>query len=418
MVRQDGGWRSYVLLSVCLALVMLAACASPVPAPAPAAAPPASTAGETYKIGFLAAITGSAAFLGEPERDAARMVQQQLDQQGGISGPDGKRHKVEIIILDSQGSGDVAIPLVKKLIDDDKVVAIVGGSTSPESLAMVPIAQEAQIPYVSMASSSQIVEPAAERKWVFKTAQSNKHTAPMQVEYVKAKGFTKIANLYVNNSYGEDGRDAIRAAAAEAGIEIVLEEAFEATDTNMMAQLTKVQASEAQAVLVTAIPPAASVLTRQYRELGLTLPLIHNHGIGMKPFIALSGEENAEGVLFPMGKMVAAEALDDSDPQKAVLLQFIKDYETFTGKPSSTFAGHAWDGLQIVLHALEKLPEGLSLQEQRAQLRDLIERTQGFAGTGGIFNLSAEDHVGLSPSDVVLVRITNGNWEYFPREKW
>jgi branched-chain amino acid transport system substrate-binding protein len=407
-----------VVALFCLGLLLLAGCVPAPPAVAPTQAPAGVESGETYKIGFIAAITGSAAFLGEPERDAARLVQKQLDAQGGIVGPDGLKHKVEILIYDTQGSGDVAIPLAKKLISDDKVVALVGGTVSPESLALVPIVQEAKIPYISMASSSQIVEPVAERYWVFKTAQSNKHTAPLQVEYVKAKGLTKVANLYVNNSYGEDGRNAIRQAAEAAGVQIVLEETFEASDTSMMAQLTKVKASEAQAVLVTAIPPAASILTKQYRELGIELPLIHNHGIGMKPFISQAGAENAEGVVFPMGKLVAANALDDSDPQKPVLLNFIRDYEAFTGNPTSTFAGHAWDALQLVLKGLETLPAGLSLEEQRSRLRDAIEGIRGFAGTGGIFNLSPEDHVGLSSSDVVMVRITNGEWVYLPRDQW
>lgn len=426
------GRQNVLVVAVCLLLLWAAGCspaAAPTAAPtaAPAAAPTAAAAaptaapakeGEVWKIGFLAAITGSSSFLGEPERDAARMVQQQLDEQGGIVGSDGVRHKVQISIYDTQGSGDTAIPLAKKLISDEKVIAIVGGTVSGVSLALVPIMQDAKIPYVSMASSSAIVEPVADRYWVFKTAQSNKHTAPMQVEYAKAKGFTKVANLYVNNAYGEDGRNAIHDAAKAAGIEIILDEAFEAADTNMMAQLTKVKASGAQAVLVTAIPPAAAVLTKQYRELGLEMPLIHNHGIGMKPFITLSGVENAEGVLFPIGKMVAAGSLADSDPQKAVLLKFIKDYESFTGNPASTFAGHAWDALQITLKAMETLPAGLALDEQRARVRTAIEGIQGFPGTGGIFNMSAQDHVGLSARDVVLVKIEKGDWVYHPRDQW
>jgi len=415
MTAWNRRWKRIIVPLIGVSILLLAGC---VPPTTPAAAPAGPKEGETYIIGFLAAVTGSAAFLGEPERDAALMVQKQLDEQGGIVGPDGVRHKIKIVIYDTQGSGDEAIPLAKKLINDDKAAVIVGGTTSPESLALVPIVQEAKIPYISMASSSAIVEPVSERYWVFKTAQSNKHTAPMQVNYAKAKGLTRVANLYVNNAYGEDGRNAIREAAKAAGIEIILEETFEASDTNMMAQLTKVKASDAQAVLVTAIPPAASILTKQYRELGLEIPLIHNHGIGMKPFISLAGVENAEGVVFPMGKLVAAESLDDSDPQKAVLLKFIKDYEAFTGNPASTFAGHAWDGLQLALKALETLPTGLTLEEQRVRVRDAVENIHGFAGTGGIFNLSAEDHVGLSPKDVVLVRITGGNWEYFPPEKW
>ena len=405
-------WMRITVLLVCVGALLVSGC---VAQPAPPAAPDEA---ETYKIGFLAAITGGAAFLGEPERDAALMLQQQLDEQGGIVGPDGALHKVEIIIYDTQGSGDVAIPLAKKLFDDDKVIAIVGGTRSPVSMALVPIMQEAEIPYVSMASSSAIVEPASEHYWVFKTPQSNKHTAPLQISYVKSLGLTKIANLYVNNAYGEDGRNAVQEAAEAAGIEIVLVETFEATDTDVTAQLTKIKASGAEALVVTAIPPGASIVTKQFRELGLDIPLIHNHGIGMKPFIALAGAEDSEGVVFPMGKMVAADALDDSDPQKAALLQFIEDYETFSGNPASTFAGHSWDGVKVVLMALETMPADLSLDEQRVYVRDAIENIQGFAGTGGIFNFSAEDHVGLSADDVVMVRITDGDWEYYPPEKW
>ena len=366
MLGSNKRWMRVTVLLVCLCALLLGSCQR--------AAEPT-----TYKIGFLAAVTGGAAFLGEPESDAARMLQEQINKTG-IIGPDGVRHEVEIIIYDSQGSGDVAIPLAKKLIDDDKAIAIVGGTTSPESLALVPIVEEAKIPYVSMASSSQIVEPVSERYWTFKTAQSNKHTAPWQVRYAKAKGATKVASLYVNNAYGEDGRNAIREAAQAEGVEIILEETFEATDTDMTAQLTKVKASGAQAVLVTAIPPAASIVTKQFRELGLTIPLVHNHGVGMKPFITLAGEGNAEGVVFPMGKLVAANALADNDPQKAVLLQFIKDYESFTGKPASTFAGHAWDGLKIVLKALETVDPGKSLEEQRAQVRDRDRGHEGLCG--------------------------------------
>lgn len=403
-----------------VAVLLLAACAPAAAPQAPAPAAPAAGAkvGESYTLGVLVASTGGGASLGEPERDAARLVQSQLDAQGGIMGADGQRHPVKVVIYDTQSSGDVAIPLAKKLINDDKAIAVVGGTTSPESLALVPIMQEAKIPFISVASSSQIVEPVKDRFWVFKTAQNNRHTAPTQVEYAKAKGLLKVANLYVNNSYGEDGRNAIRDAAKQAGVEIILEETFEATDTNMMAQLTKVKSSGAQALLVTAIPPAASVLTKQFREMGLKIPLIHNHGIGMQSFITLAGPENAEGVVFPMGKLVAAQALADSDPQKPVLTKFAKDYEAFTKNPSSTFAGHAWDGLQLALKSLETLPAGLSLDQQRTKVRDSLEGIKSFPGTGGIFNLSAQDHVGLDAKDVVLVRIADGKWVYLPRDKW
>jgi branched-chain amino acid transport system substrate-binding protein len=316
---------------------------------------PAAKSGEpvTYKIGFIAAITGGAAFLGEPERDAAAMLQEQIDKQGGVKGSDGVMHPVEIIIYDTEGSGDVAITVVKKLIDDENVIAIIGPTRSPVSMALIPVMTEAEVSLISMGSSSAIVKPVAERKWIFKVAQSNEHTAPWQVEYAKSKGLTRIASLYVNNAYGEDGAKAIRDTAKAKGVEIVLEETFDAKDTDMTAQITKIKASGAQAVLVTAIPPAAAIFTKQYRELGVTLPLIHNSGVAMKPFIDLAGAEDAEGVVFPMGKLVAADALSDDDPQKAVLQQFMKDYEEYTGNPPSTFAAHAWDSVQIICEVLK-----------------------------------------------------------------
>ncbi len=398
---------------ILLLLVAVTACTAK-----PAAPAASGSQGSVYKIGVLAAVTGPSSSLGEPERDAALMLQKQLEAQGGIKGADGVLHPVQIVIQDTEGNGDTAVTVAKKLIDDEGVVAIVGPTTSPESMALIPVVQEAELPMISMASSSGIVEPVAERKWIFKSAQSNRHTAPWQVKYVKAKGLTNIANFYVNNAYGEDGRDGIRAAAKEMGVNIVLEDTFGATDTDMTAQLTKLKASGAQALLVTATPPAAAILTKQFRELGLTIPIVHNHGIAMVSFITLCGEQVAEGVLFPMGKLVAASALPDSEPQKAVLAGFVRDFQQSSGKPPSTFAGHAWDGIQLALQGLEKLPNGLPLKEQRARLRDAVETTQGFVGVTGIFNLSAQDHVGLNVNDIVLARITNGKWEYFPPDKW
>jgi branched-chain amino acid transport system substrate-binding protein len=392
--------------------LLIAACAG-------AGTPEAPELGGTYKIGFMAAITGRAAFLGEPERDAALMMVAQLkDAGGGVTGPDGVFHPVEILIEDTEGNPDVAITLAKKFIDQDGVVLIVGGTRSPVSVPVaVSVIESAKTPFISMASSSAIVEPVEERYWTFKTPQSNKHVAPVQVAYLQALGITKIASLYVNNAFGEDSRQALQDAIVGTDIKIVVEDAFESDDTDFTAQLTKVKASDAQALVVHAIPPAASSITVQFRELGLDIPLVHNHGVGMKPFIDLAGEA-ANGVVFPIGKMIAAESLSDDDPQKQLLLDFISDYEAFSGNPRSTFAGHAWDGLQWALACLKTLPDGISLEEQRAQCRDAIEGLTGFIGTGGAFNLSPTDHVGLSSNDLILVRVENQDWVYYPPAEW
>ncbi len=402
----------FVFLIVSCLLAVSAGCSAK-----PEPSDETSTTGTPYKIGVIVSVTGAASTLGEPERDAATMLQKQLDAAGGITDKDGVLHPIELIIQDTQGSSDVALPIVKKLIDDG-VVAIVGPSTSYESMALIPVVQEARVTLVSMASSGDIVNPVSARWWVFKVAQSNEHTSPWQVRYAKAKGYTRIANLYVNNAYGEDGADAIRQTVAAEGLEIVLEETFGADDKDMTAQITKIKASGAEAVLVTAIPPAAAIFTKQYRELGVDLPLLHNSGIAMPTFVDLAGSANAEGVIFPMGKLVAVDALPDDDPQKQVLQQFVTDFTDYTGKAPSHFAAHGWDAIQLVLAALGRMSDGLTLDEQRVLLRDELERTKDFVGLDGVFNLTPVDHVGLSEDDIVLVRIKDGVWEYFPQEQW
>jgi len=372
---------------------------------------------QEFRIGFVAAITGPASSLGGPERDVAVMLQKELDAAGGLPGPDGRKRTVKIIIHDDQSKADETVKAVKKLIADDKVHAVIASSQSPTSLAVIPIVTEARVPLISMASSHAIVTPVKDRYWVFKTPQSNIHVAVHQVGYLKAKGVKKIASLYVNDAFGEDSRRGLAEMLKGTGIEAVYEDKFEHADKDMTPQLTRVRASGAEVLIVHAIPPSASIITKNFRDLGLQIPLIHNHGVGNKPFIDLAGGA-AEGVIFPIGKMLVAEELPAADPQKKALLDFIAWYEKGTGKPRSTFAGHGWDALQMLFPILASLPPDLPLEQARVRIRDGLEQTRNFVGTGGIFTMSAEDHVGLDERSMVLVRIEGGKWKYFPREKW
>lgn len=379
-------------------------------------AAPAASAQE-FRIGFVAAITGPASSLGVPERDVAVLLQKELDAAGGVTGPDGRKRPVRIIIHDDQSKADETVKAVKKLVTDDQVHVVIASSQSPTSLAVVPIVTEARVPLISMASSHAIVTPVAERQWVFKTPQSNIHVSTHQVKYLRARGLTRIASLYVNDAFGEDSRRGLAEMIKGSGIEVVYEDKFEHADKDMTPQLTRVRASGAQALVVHAIPPSASIVTKNFRDLGLAIPLLHNHGVGNKPFMDLAGGA-AEGVIFPIGKMLVAEELPDADPQKTVLLDFVAWYEKGTSKPRSTFAGHAWDALKMALPIAAALPADLPLAEARVRVRDELEKVRDFVGTGGIFTMSAEDHVGLDERSMVLVRIEGGRWRHFPPEKW
>ncbi len=124
-------------------------------------------AAEPIKLGFVASITGGASFLGEPEKNTAVMVQEWVNKEGGINGK-----PLEIIIEDSKSAESDAVLVTKKLIEKDKVVAIIGSSTSGESMAMANICEKAQIPMISMAAASQIVTPADEYKRIVQQSQS------------------------------------------------------------------------------------------------------------------------------------------------------------------------------------------------------------------------------------------------------
>ncbi len=136
------------------------------------------------------------------------------------------------------------------------------------------------------------------------------------------------------------------------------------------------------------------------------MPLIHSHGIGNQTFIEQAGE-SANGVIFPIGKLIVAEDLADSDPQKDVVSKYAMDYEEKYKLPRSTFGGYAWDAMGLILTALEKSGDNPT----SAQLRDEIEKIKDFKGISGVFNFSAQDHNGLVDKDMVMVEISEGKWK-------
>jgi branched-chain amino acid transport system substrate-binding protein len=415
---------------VALIAVLLAACATPTPAPpaatptvAPAAPPtptPAPKVGAPYKIGFIASITGPGASLGVPERNVAQMVQEQLKAQGGIEGPDGVRHEVQILIFDDESKNDTAATVARRLIEQEGVVVLVAGTLSGPSLAMVPIATEAKVPMISMASARSIIEDPETKKmreWIFKPVPENLHSAQMQADYLKAVGVTKVCHLYENTAYGKDTFASAQAIFPQAGIEIVYGDAFERTATEFP-QVEKVKASGCQAVVIGSIPPASALVNVAVRDALPEVRIVHGHG-SCSPDLVKNAGAAAEGTVMPCGKILVADQLPDTDPVKKLNLDFVKSYQDFTkGEPISTFAGHAYDALQWAIAALKTLPDGLSLAEQRAKVREALEGLRNFPGTHGIFNLSPDDHLGFNYADFVMVAVKDGKFQVLPRDQW
>jgi branched-chain amino acid transport system substrate-binding protein len=350
----------------------------------------------TIKIGALFSVTGPPSFLGEPERNSARMVVDEINAKGGIKGK-----KIELVIYDTTGDATKAVQAANRLIKEDKVVAIIGPSTTGESMAVIPVAEKEQIPLISCAAGSKITDPL--KKWVFKTAQNDGLAVAKIYENLNRKKISKVAIITVSDGFGSSGREQLKANAAKFGIQVVEDVTYGPKDTDMTAQLTKIRSSQAQALICWGTNPGPAVIAKNVKQLGIKLPLFMSHGVSSKKFIELAGDA-AEGIILPSGRVIVSDVLSSSDKQKKNLIAFVKDYQNHYKSEGDHFGGHAWDAVMILKGAIERGGETPSA------IRDALEKTVNFAGIGGIFNYSAADHAGLNKDAFVLVEIKNRDW--------
>jgi len=350
----------------------------------------------TYRIGAVFDVTGPASPLGTPERDTVKMIADQINKAGGING-----HPVEFIILDNGSEETQSVMAVKRLLENEKVCAIIGPSQTGTTLAVAAMCEKAKIPLVSCAAGIQITQPA--KPYVFKTAQADVHAVAKLLDYLKAKKLRNVAFINVSNAFGASGREQMGKQAPAAGVQVVAEESFGPTDTDITSQLTRIKAKSPQAVVCWGTNPGPAIVARNMKQLGMSMPLFMSHGVANRKFIELAGDA-AEGVIFPAGRLLVANTLTGRDRQKKVLLTYAAQFEKAYGRSADTFGGHAWDAAQLVLSALRKV--GDDPQKIRAEL----EKTRGFVGISGVFNFSTSDHNGLSKDSFVMVQVKGGEW--------
>ena len=349
------------------------------------------------KIGALFSVSGPASFLGEPERNTAEMMVADINKAGGIKG-----RKLELIVYDTQGDATKAVQGVNKLIKDDKVVAIIGPSTTGDSMAVIPVVEKAEIPMISCAAGIKITDPV--KKWIFKTAQNDVLAVTKIYKNLQKQKISKIAILTVSDGFGSSGREQLKLQSKEFGMQIISDETYGPKDDDMTVQLTKIRDSEAQAIICWGTNPGPAKVARNVKQLGIKLPLFMSHGVSSKKFIELAGE-GAEGIILPSGRVIVADQLPKSDPQKKALMNYVNKYKENYKVEGDHFGGHAYDAVLLLKSAMER--GGFS----PAAIRDQLEKTKKFAGIGGTFTYSPQDHAGLTSEAFVLVQVVNGNWK-------
>jgi branched-chain amino acid transport system substrate-binding protein len=354
------------------------------------------------KIGSVLSVTGPASFLGDPEKKTLQIYVDEINAKGGVNG-----QKLELIVYDDAANPNKSRTFATRLVEQDKVVAVIGPSTTGATLAIMPVFEDAHIPLISLAGAVQIIQPV--RKWVFKTP----HTDTMACEKIfadlKHRNLTHVALISGTGGFGKSMSVQCHKVAAQVGVKILTEETYGPRDSDMTPQLTKIRDTPGvQAVINPGFGQGPAIVTRNYRQLGIKVPFYQSHGVCSKQYIKLAGAA-AEGVRLPCAALLIADKLPNNDPQKPIVVAYAHTFQQKTGQAVSTFGGHAYDGLMILVDAMKS-----AKSSDPAKVRDAIEKTKGYIGTGGIVNMSPTDHLGLNLSAFHMLEIKGGDWTLVP----
>ena len=358
-------------------------------------------AAETIKLGAFFDLSGRAAFIGTPTKLVAEMVVEKINNEGGING-----QKLELVIADTEANPAKAASIAKKFIHKDGVVAIIGPTLTDTGMNVKKVVDSGQTPTFMTVGGDPVIMggkygPFA---YVFKSPQRSSIAVERLFIYLKEKNLTQIALLAAADGFGKDGEHWMDTLAAQYGIKIIARESFGTRDTDMTAQLTKVKNGSPQAIVAWTIGPAGSIIAKNKVQLGIDLPLFQCHGLPDPKYIELAGIAS-EGDRMPATKLMIVDELPDSDPQKAVIKEFVKLY-TEKGYarqfPINTHSGYAWDAIMMVAGAMKKVGT------DKQALRNEIEATKNYVGVSGIYNITPEDHNGLGVDSMVMVQVKNG----------
>ena len=357
-------------------------------------------AAEPIRIGSVLSVTGPAAFLGDPELKTLQLYVEDINKKGGVLG-----RPLELVHYDDGSDAAKANSFGKRLIEDDKVDILIGGTTTGSTMSIVPLVEKAGIPFISLAGAVVVIEPV--KKWVFKTPHTDRMAAEKVFEDMKKRGISKIALLSETSGFGASGKKETEGAAARYGITLVANETFGPKDTDVGPQLTKIKNTpEVQAVFVFGLGQGPAIVTKNYQQLGITLPHYQSHGVASDEYLKIAGSA-AEGVRLPSPAQLIPEKLAANDPQKPVVTAYEKAYKERYKQEVSTFGGYAFDALMMAVDAMKRAGG-----TDKAKVRDAIESTKAFVATSGTFNMSPTDHMGLDLSSFRMLQVKGGDWTF------
>jgi branched-chain amino acid transport system substrate-binding protein len=357
-----------------------------------------ANAADPIKIGSLLSVTGPAAFLGDPEQKTLQLYVDKINKEGGVLG-----RPLQLVLYDDGSDAAKANSFGKRLIEDDKIDVLIGGTTTGATMSIAPLIERAEIPFISLAGAVAIVEPV--KKWIFKTPHTDRMAAERVFEDMKKRGLTKIALLSETSGFGQSGKKESELAAAKMGITLVANDTYGPKDTDMGPQLTKIKGTPGvQALFIFGLGQGPAIVNKNIKQLGITMPVYHAHGVASEEFIKLS-DGSAEGMRLPAAALLVASKLAADDPQKSVEMGYAKAYSERYKEEVSTFGGHAYDALMIAVEAIKRAGS-----TDKAKVRDQIEATKNYVGTSGKVTMSPTDHMGLDLTAFRMLEVRNNDW--------
>ncbi len=357
---------------------------------------PAAAQEEPIRVGAVLATTGPAAASGEPQRKTLEIYTEAINADGGVLG-----RPLELVVYDSQGDADTARALAARLVETGAITAMIGGTTTAETLAMMPIFNEHEIPFIALAGALAIVDPV--KPFVFKTPHTDKMACETIFSDLGQRGLTQVALIASTGEFGKSMRAACLEVAGDHGIAVRAEANYAPGDHGMTAQLAQIAQMEGlQALVVAGAGEGPALVTRDAAAVGLDLPIYLSHGMASPRLLERAGDA-AEGVRLPSPAMPVADLLPETDPQRDVVIGYKARYEAATGEPSSLHGGYAHDGLMLLVNAIKRAGS-----TDPFDVRNALESTNGFIGTAGAVNMTSIDHMGLDVTALRLLQFVDG----------
>lgn len=360
----------------------------------------AGAAQAEIRLGVSVSATGPAAFLGDPEAKTIEMLVEQLNEEGGING-----EEIALTLYDDGGDPNKARTFATRLVEDDEVVAIIGGSTTGTTMSILSVAEDEGIPFISLAGAISIIDPV--REFVFKTPHTDRMACEKIFTDMQAQGITKIGMISGTDGFGASMQAQCKEVAGEHGIEILADETYGPQDADMTPQLTRIRNTDGvQAVLNPGFGQGPAIVTRNVAQLGFEIPLYQSHGVASDAFIELAGADAAEGLRLPGTALLIADKLAEDDAQYDVVTSYTEAYKARYDQDVSTFGGYAHDAFALIVDAITRAVDS----EDPQAIRDALEATDGLVGTTGTYSFSPEDHLGLDLSAFRMLEIKDGDW--------